>query len=184
MAQVHRFIPPVSDSNGSPVKLMERSLFSARYCFVQNLHQSGLMNDAEFAVYEEYFNFLTREPELRVDLIIYLKASPNVCLQRALSRKRKEESKLTIEYLTRLDQLHDDWLLHPRPDQEIAPVLSIPADAPKDVLNSIFLSVAPYVLGEKVWSEIGSIPCVDLVDSRSKFQNISLKFKDENVAIN
>ena len=182
MTQVHRSIPPA----GEQVKLMERSLYSARFCFVENLHTSGLMSDAEFAVYEEYFDFLTRDPELRVDLILYLKASPDVCLQRALSRKRKEESKLTIDYLMRLDQLHDKWLLSPTPEQVIAPVLTIPADASKEVLTPIFESIAPFVLGEQRWSGSERISFLEKNQnymSRMSLQKICLT-QDENIALN
>lgn len=182
MTQVHRSIPP----DGMQAKLMERSLYSARFCFVENLHASGLMTDAEFAVYEEYFHFLTRDPELRVDLILYLKASPDVCLQRALSRKRKEESGLTIDYLTRLDQLHDKWLLSPAPDRAVAPVLTIPADASKEVLTQIFDSIAPFVLGDKRWSGSDKVSFLEknqTYTSRMSLQRICLT-RDENVALN
>lgn len=182
MTQVHRSIPPAEDQ----VKLMERSLYSARFCFVENLHASGLMSDAEFAVYEEYFEFLTQHPELRVDLILYLKASPDVCLQRALSRKRKEESKLTIDYLTRLDQLHDKWLLSASSERAIAPVLTIPADASKEILSQIFESIAPFVLGEQKWSGSERNSFLEKnqnYTSRMSSQRICLPH-DENIALN
>jgi len=41
-----------------PVKIMERSLFSAKYCFVENLRRNGKMNDVEFAVLDEWFQYL------------------------------------------------------------------------------------------------------------------------------
>lgn len=51
------------------VKLMERSLYSGRYCFVENLHQSGLMKAAEHAVLSEWFKWITANAEVGVDLI-------------------------------------------------------------------------------------------------------------------
>lgn len=183
MTQVHRSVPPVAKQ----VKLMERSLFSARYCFVENLHRAGVMNDAEFAVYDEYFDFLTRDPELRVDLILYLKASPAVCLQRALSRKRKEESKLTIDYLQRLDELHDEWLLRSAPGQALAPVLTIPAEASKDVLTQIFTSISPFVLGDKLWSGSERLSFLEnngSYTSKMDLQRLCLATQNENIALN
>lgn len=182
MAQVHRSVPPVEGQ----IKLMERSLYSARFCFVENLHSSGLMSDAEFAVYEEYFHFLTRDPEPRIDLIVYLKASPDVCLERALSRKRKEESKLTIDYLVRLDELHDKWLLTPTPGRVVAPVLTIPADASKEVLSQIFESISPFVLGDKRWSgseRLSFLQQDQSYTSGMKSQKLCLP-RDENIALN
>lgn len=37
-------------SDGSKVKLMERSIHSARYCFVENQYRSGLLRKAEYLV--------------------------------------------------------------------------------------------------------------------------------------
>ena len=74
---------------------MERSLFSARHCFVENLHDSGNMSDAEFSVLCEWFDFLASgqlsKIDVGVDLIIYLRTSPEVAYERKKSRARKEE---------------------------------------------------------------------------------------------
>lgn len=62
----------VKESNAR-VKLMERSVFSGFYCFVENLHQSQLMQPAEYAVLSEWFKWITRHIDVSVDLIgIYL----------------------------------------------------------------------------------------------------------------
>lgn len=37
-------------SGGSKVKLMERSIHSARYCFLENLHRSGQLSEPEYLV--------------------------------------------------------------------------------------------------------------------------------------
>ena len=75
--------------------MMERSLFSARHCFVENLHDSGKMSDAEFSVLCEWFDFLASgnlsSVDVGVDLIIYLRTKPEVAYERKKSRARKEE---------------------------------------------------------------------------------------------
>lgn len=38
-----------------------------RYCFVQNLKDQGLMNDAEFTVLTEWFDFIQEAIPLQVD---------------------------------------------------------------------------------------------------------------------
>ena len=53
----------------SKVKLMERSIYSGRYCFVENLHQSKLMEPAEYSVISEWFNWITNNIDVGVDLI-------------------------------------------------------------------------------------------------------------------
>ena len=42
---------------------------SARYCFIENLHRSGLMADAEYAVLEQWFQWITSNVDVRPDLI-------------------------------------------------------------------------------------------------------------------
>ena len=39
-------------------------MFSARYCFVENLLNNGLMADCEYAVISEWFNYLITCPQL------------------------------------------------------------------------------------------------------------------------
>ena len=86
--------------------MMERSLFSARHCFVENLHDTGKMSDAEFSVLCEWFDFLASgqlsKVDVGVDLIIYLRTSPAVAYERKKSRARKEEE---VSFIT-LSILH------------------------------------------------------------------------------
>lgn len=53
----------------TPVKLMERSLFSARYCFVEHMNRSGTLHPAEFSVLDEWFKFITNQIPIEADLI-------------------------------------------------------------------------------------------------------------------
>lgn len=53
----------------TPVKLMERSLFSARYCFVEHMKRSGTINPVEFEVLEEWFSFMQCQMPIEADLI-------------------------------------------------------------------------------------------------------------------
>ena len=75
--------------------MMERSLFSARHCFVENLHDTGKMCDAEYSVLCEWFDFLASggasKVDIGVDLIVYLRTSPEVAYERKKARARKEE---------------------------------------------------------------------------------------------
>lgn len=53
----------------TPVKLMERSLFSARYCFVEHMKRSGTIHPAQFAVLDEWFRFIDHHIPIEADLI-------------------------------------------------------------------------------------------------------------------
>ena len=130
------------------VKLMERSIFSGRYCFVENLHQSKLMEPAEFSVISEWFNWITTHLDVGVDLIgnysrlvftssiylyflylVYLRTKPEIVHQRILQRARKEEKTVPLSYIEALHKIHEDWLHHKTTYPVPAPVLEIDANS-------------------------------------------------------
>lgn len=51
------------------IKLMERSIYSARYCFVENMIQNNIMHPAMSAILDQWFNYITSTVEIPVDLI-------------------------------------------------------------------------------------------------------------------
>ena len=117
---------------GRTVKLMERSIYSARYCFVENMHNSGVMEGSEFEVLDQWYNFATGESglDIGVDLIIYLRTTPEKALERMQERNRGEEAGVPLDYLKELHNLHEDWLIHKKHPVP-APVLVINADMVK-----------------------------------------------------
>ena len=51
-----------------PVRMMERSIHSARYCFVENLHNSGIMPDIEYVILDEWYQWILNSQDVHVDL--------------------------------------------------------------------------------------------------------------------
>ena len=78
------------------VQVMERSLHSARACFVENL--APVLTSGEVAVLDSWYRLLDTNPDLdmEVDLVIYLQTSPEVSISRVQSRSRSEEQQVTI----------------------------------------------------------------------------------------
>lgn len=105
MMQLH--LAPVQ----TPVKLMERSLQSARYVFVENLYRSGHMTSLELSILDQWFSWITKNVAVRLDMIIYLRTNPQVAMGRILKRKRPEEAQLPFDWLCRVHDLHEQWLL-------------------------------------------------------------------------
>lgn len=123
-----------------PIKMMERSIHSARYCFVENLHQSGLMPNPDFIALDEWFNWIVKNHDVAGNFIIYLRTTPEVVHRRMLSRARSEESCVPLEYLQKLHQLHEDWLFHRTSFTCPAPVLVVDADKDLDMMSADFLT--------------------------------------------
>ncbi|XP_023646594.1 thymidine kinase 2, mitochondrial [Paramormyrops kingsleyae] len=112
----------------APMKMMERSIYSAKYIFVENLYRSGKMPQVDFAVLTEWFDWITKNIYIPVDLIVYLQTSPQTCLERIKQRCREEEKVIPLEYLEAIHQLYEDWLINQTLFPVPAPVLVIPAD--------------------------------------------------------
>ncbi|XP_014777566.1 thymidine kinase 2, mitochondrial [Octopus bimaculoides] len=94
-----------------PVQMMERSIYSAKYVFVENLYKSGLMPGADYEVLTEWFNWATNNLDFHVDQIIYLRCHPETALERIKKRNRKEELNITLEYLQSLHERQEEWLI-------------------------------------------------------------------------
>ncbi|XP_041975860.1 deoxynucleoside kinase isoform X2 [Aricia agestis] len=112
----------------TPVKLMERSLYSARYCFVEHMRRAGTLHPAQFAVLDEWFMFMQRTTNIDVDLIVYLKTTPSIVHERIKKRARSEEQCVPLSYIEELHKLHEDWLVNRTHAECPAPVLVIDAD--------------------------------------------------------
>jgi deoxynucleoside kinase len=111
-----------------PIKIMERSIYS-NFVFTTNLFNNGNLRKEEYDTLAHYLQFLVNSPELgvKVDLIIYLRTSPEQAMARIQSRARPEEIDIKLSYLKQLHDLHESWLLNycfPVP----APVIVIEAD--------------------------------------------------------
>ena len=96
-----------------PVKMMERSLYSAKFCFAENLRRTGRMPQSEYEVLSGWFDFMLQCPDidLGADLIVYLRTDPEVALRRGRGRSRGEEHLIKEDYIRDLHTLHEDWLM-------------------------------------------------------------------------
>ena len=93
-----------------PLFLMERSVFSSRYCFVKTLHDSKALEQLEFNCFDHWFQWLIQQKPPSLDLIIYMKASPETCLKRLYERSRKEEKSVPLSFLQALHGCYESWL--------------------------------------------------------------------------
>ncbi|XP_030754055.1 deoxynucleoside kinase-like [Sitophilus oryzae] len=137
-----------------PVNLMERSIFSARYCFVEKLSRDGILSPPSVAVIDSWFHWITTKMNVDVDLIVYLRTSPEVVYQRILKRNRPEEISISLDYIKSLHELHEDWLYHKRLHKCPAPVLIVDADLDKTKIKKEYQRWEPNILNKKFGAHI------------------------------
>jgi deoxyadenosine/deoxycytidine kinase len=89
------------------VIVTERSLFTDRNVFAKMLYDDNMLEDVEHTIYLKWFDSFVRDiPEMK---IFYIKTSPEVAMQRLLSRNREGEN-VSSEYLERVHNYHEQWL--------------------------------------------------------------------------
>lgn len=113
------------------VHVLERSVFSDRYCFAQNCFENGLMTALEWKLYQEWFSWLVETYMQMPHAFVYLQAEPSICYERLIKRNRQEEAVVPLEYIKQLHQKHENWLIK---KEDVAsylintPVLVLPCD--------------------------------------------------------
>ncbi|XP_050427070.1 deoxynucleoside kinase-like [Adelges cooleyi] len=106
MLEMHQ-LRPNSNQN---IKIMERSIYSARNIFVENLFKDNYLSAPEYAVLDAWYKWLTENVEIECDLIIYLRTEPEVAYKRIKTRGRSEEKAIPFEHIKHLHELHEKWL--------------------------------------------------------------------------
>ncbi|XP_060110300.1 thymidine kinase 2, mitochondrial [Heteronotia binoei] len=112
----------------SPIRMMERSIHSAKYIFVENLYRSGKMPEVDYAVLTEWFEWIIKNLDVSMDLIVYLQTSPETCYERLKRRCREEEKVIPVQYLEAIHQLYEEWLIKQTRFKVPCPVLVLQAD--------------------------------------------------------
>lgn len=140
----------------TPVKMIERSVYSGYFCFEHNLCKSGMMSKAEHSVHNEWFNWITKQQQPHLDLIIYLKTSPETCMERTKARNRSEEKTIPMELLNALHERHEEWLIQ-RKFPVPAPVMVVDGNRDLDEMITFYKKNDQYILGMKQWPQLHSL---------------------------
>lgn len=146
-----------------PLRLMERSIFSDRLVFVRAVHEAKWMSELELRIYESWFDpFISALPGLVPDGFIYLRASPDTCLQRLHMRNRPEERSVTLEYLRGLHEKHEQCFFPSESSVGIYSVSGWPSGPhrvppPPRIRDRVF-----YLEGDHLHSSIRKVPALIL----------------------
>ena len=115
--QTYAFVTRVLDQEKelkkakTSVQVLERSVFCDRYCFAKNLYEMGAMLPLEWQLYRDWFGWLVENYTTKPTGFIYMQTDPEVCFERLHKRNRTEESAVPLDYLKRLHDKHEEWLV-------------------------------------------------------------------------
>lgn len=93
-----------------PVKMLERSLLSAQYCFNEILKSRNNLNKEEYDILNEWNKFIAINFNVQPDLVIHLRTAPENVFARIKQRARAGENNISLEYLQHMHELHENWL--------------------------------------------------------------------------
>jgi deoxyadenosine/deoxycytidine kinase len=103
--------------------VQDRTVYEDAEIFARNLYLQSHMSDRDWASYWDlYQTVITILPP--PDLVIYLQASVPVLQARIRQRGRDYEQEIEVAYLTRLNELYDEWV----ENFGLCPVLTVPTD--------------------------------------------------------
>lgn len=121
------------------VEFMDRSAWGDRL-FACTARDRGIMQAREFDTYDAVFRSVSGFPGVLPDMVLYLRASPDVVWERVASRARPEEAMMRREYLDAVCLSYDSFFSRP-------PVGMRVATMDWDVFGT----------AEQAWSEIGLV---------------------------
>jgi deoxyadenosine/deoxycytidine kinase len=100
----------IRNSNSQYI-FLDRSLGTDKHIFELMLYDNGNINQLEHNIYNLWINFYNNYVRKdNMNKIIYLKSTPDVCDERIKIRGREEEKNISIEYLNKLHNYHEQWL--------------------------------------------------------------------------
>jgi hypothetical protein len=104
--------------------IQDRTIYEDAEIFARNLHDMGHLDSRDYANYRELFSVMTQflEPP---DLLVYLRTSVPVLVERIRTRGREFEQEIPSPYLERLNHYYEDWIGR----FDLAPVLVVETDA-------------------------------------------------------
>ncbi|XP_018897256.2 deoxynucleoside kinase isoform X2 [Bemisia tabaci] len=131
------------------VQIFERSLQNNRHCFVEMAHDEGVLTDPEYTAMCEWYSWIENNMDIGLDLIVYLRSSPEIVYERMCRRARPEEKPVSLEYLTVLHEAYEKWLMQTDPASLPAPVLVLDVNQDLPYVSKLYQMYENYILGKQ-----------------------------------
>lgn len=95
-------------NNPDSMIITERSLYTDKMVFAKMLYDSKNIEIQNYKIYLNLFEMFAFD--YKIDKIIYVNTSPEICYERIAKRSRDGESNISLEYLTKCHEYHNKML--------------------------------------------------------------------------
>lgn len=127
------------------IKIMERSIYSGRYCFEESLWLEHKIDRASHEVFVKWFEYAEKCIQNRDDLIVYLRTTPEIVYDRIQKRNRNGEKILPFEYILRLHNAYEAWLTDTTTARNKIPVFIMDANLPSQSMRTEYDRLERYI---------------------------------------
>jgi len=117
--------------------IVERSPYSCNYLFGNLLYEDKILNELEYNLLNKYYTEFCWNP----NKCIYIKTDPTICLDRINHRDRTSENQIPFNYLEKLDQKHEQYLVKQKPPFD---VFIIDGNQRTDVVHQNILKILDF----------------------------------------
>lgn len=117
-AEVHRAL-----ARGPHSAIVDRSIYEDAEIFARASLELGNISERDYRTYRRLYELVVASLPAP-DLLIYLKSTVPVLLERIRARGREIERGITAEYLSLLEKYYEEWLAR----FDVCPVLTIRSD--------------------------------------------------------
>jgi deoxyadenosine/deoxycytidine kinase len=101
----------IEDYQNSSAQIFERSILSDFNIFAHTLYLEGQMSEIEYKVFQRHYHQMLKILDLsKIKGLIYLRVDPKICFERISTRDRSEENTITLEYLEKLHDSHENFI--------------------------------------------------------------------------
>ena len=95
--------------NKDAIIITERSLITDKSVFAKMLYDMDNIEDVEYQIYVKWFDHFVSE--FPISKIIYVNCDPQICFNRIIERSRTGENEITLDYLKKCNDYHNNMIL-------------------------------------------------------------------------
>ena len=119
MAYISRLATIRKEIHNNPncVFISERCLHTDKYVFAKMLFDDNKIESVDYQIYNKWFDTFIEDFE--ITNLVYIKTTPEVCLERIAKRARHGESNIPIEYLESCGAYHDSMMHEMKCDVDV-----------------------------------------------------------------